>query len=34
MLRYRKGLYDGTDQSFTPNGKKYIPKIDRRGNIR
>lgn len=24
----------GTDQGFTPNGKKYIPKIDRRGNIR
>ncbi|MGM9795514.1 MAG: caspase domain-containing protein [Candidatus Aphodosoma sp.] len=23
----------GTDQGFTPNGKKYIPKIDRRGNM-
>ena len=23
----------GTDQGFTPNGKKYIPKIDRRGNF-
>lgn len=24
----------GTDQGFTPNGKKYIPKIDRRGNMK
>lgn len=24
----------GTDNGFTPNGKKYIPKIDRRGNMR
>lgn len=23
----------GTDQGFTSNGKKYIPKIDRRGNM-
>ncbi|MGM9816175.1 MAG: caspase domain-containing protein [Lepagella sp.] len=23
----------GTDKGFTPNGKKYIPKIDRRGNM-
>lgn len=24
----------GTDKGFTPSGKKYIPKIDRRGNMR
>lgn len=24
----------GTDQGFSPNGKKYIPKIDRRGNMK
>lgn len=24
----------GTDQGFTPNGKKYVPKIDRRGNMK
>lgn len=24
----------GTDKGFTPNGKKYIPKIDRRGNMK
>lgn len=24
----------GTDQGFTPHGKKYIPKIDRRGNMK
>lgn len=24
----------GTDQGFTPSGKKYIPKIDRRGNMK
>lgn len=24
----------GTDQGFTPNGKKYIPTIDRRGNMK
>lgn len=24
----------GTDHGFTPNGKKYIPKIDRRGNMK
>lgn len=24
----------GTDKGFSPNGKKYIPKIDRRGNMK
>lgn len=24
----------GTEDGFTPNGKKYIPKIDRRGNMK